>query len=629
MTDVGHLGVYEVSEASLEAIASGAPAPADLAQLKSVEKSMQRLLWRSVFERLSGIPHDSLGALDPPANAWQLLTEAHERSPEAVEAVMEDPFLRAWAIALLRRFDEPDGERDGGDGAFDASRSPIWVDVAQFHAAAAAAAIRAGLPAAIKVATSAGRVWLPTLGVAMCLDTDAWSVAQVRSLDSGAVVEGVERTVLVRNAREGADPNWQPLLQASRGLRLDCVTPHRDFGYQLRSVAETQEEAAEWRSRLTAAEDLLAARLPGDRAVVAAMVSTIVPLSPPVLDPLSVASASSPDAFGAVGMSLPPDTAHTAASLIHEARHQQLNALLLLTPLVEERDTLGRDDDAVHYAPWRSDPRPALGLCHGVTAFAGVAGFWRVQRGEAVDEREALRAHFEFAVLRQQVHEGATGLLASGRLTDPGEIFARALLRTIESWLSEPVPETPARLARGVCEARRSTWRLRHLTLDTADARSLAEGWRSRSATSTVARAVPRPRPELVRPDARGALSRLYVSRPEEFAEKRLRARGEVAVQMDVISGDRSGAEHWYRERISEHPDDSEFWVGWAAAWAQDERPPAAHLLMERPEVAKNVYDYLVADGEIVDPLALSEWLASGVLSHEGGISLSSGAIGA
>ncbi|MEV5910493.1 HEXXH motif-containing putative peptide modification protein [Streptomyces chartreusis] len=620
MTDVGRLGVYEVSEASLEAIASGVPAPADLVQLKSVEKSMQRLLWRAVFERLSVMPHDSFGELDPPTCAWRLLTEAHERAPEAVETVMEDPFLRAWVVALLRRFDEPDSERDGGDGAFGGSRSPIWVDVAQFHATAAAAAIRAGLPAAITVATSAGRVWLPTLGVATCLDTDVWSVAQVRSLDSGVVVEGVERTVSVRNTGGVADPNWQPLLQATSGLRLDCVTPYRDFGYQLRSVAEMQEEATEWRSRLAVAEDLLAAWLPGDRAVVAAMVSTIVPLSPPVLDPLSVASASSPDAFGAVGMSLPPDAAHTAASLIHEARHQQLNALLLLTPLVEERDVLGRDDDAVHYAPWRSDPRPALGLCHGVAAFAGVAGFWRVQRREAVEKRDALRAHFEFAVLRQQVHEGATGLLASGRLTDPGEIFARALLRTIESWLPEPVPETPARLARDVCEARRSTWRLRHLRLDTADARALAEGWRSRRATSTEVRAVPHPRPELVRPDARGALSRLYVSCPEAFTEERLRAHGEIAVQMDLIAGDRSGAERWYRERISERPDHSEFWVGWAAAWAQDERPPSARLLMERPEVAKNVYECLAADGEIIDPLALSEWLADVVLSHEGGV---------
>jgi hypothetical protein len=329
------------------------------------------------------------------------------------------------------------------------------------------------------------------------------------------------------------------------------------------------------------------------------------------LDPLAVASASTPDAFGAVALSLPPNAAHTAASLIHEARHQQLNALLLLTPLVEERDAHGRDDMALHYAPWRSDPRPALGLCHGVFAFAGVAAFWRVQRQWAVDERETLRAHFEYAVLREQVGEGLASLISSGRLTTPGEIFARALSRTVQLWHPEPVPATPARLARSVCEGRRAMWRLRHLALDAADAGALVQAWRSPGTVPTEIRSVACPRPELVRPDRRGSLSRLYLSRPEAFAEDRLRASGETAAQMDVIAGDGSRARHWYRERISEDPDASESWIGWAGSWQHHERPPAARLLLERPEVVEGVYCRLAGDDESVEPLALAEWLAT------------------
>ncbi|MFE2887014.1 aKG-HExxH-type peptide beta-hydroxylase [Streptomyces sp. NPDC059272] len=615
MTDGGVLGVYEVSAASLEAIASGTPGLGDLLQLKSVETSMQRLLWRSIFERISEMSDDRYGRLDPPTLAWQLLSEVYEAAPEAVEAVTADPFLRAWAVGLLRRLDGAESEPRSPDGPIATQRSPFWVEIAQLHAVAAAAAIRAGFSATIKVATSAGRVWLPTLGVASSLDSCSWGVAEVYSSPVGGIVRGADRRVSTATATEHIDPHWQPLLKAPDDLQLDGVTPYRDFGYELQSAADLREESSEWQNRLKAAVDLLEARLPDDRALVSAMVRTIVPLSPPPLDPLAVASASAPDAFGAVAMSLPLDAAHTAASLVHEARHQELNALLLLTPLVEERDAHGRDDTAVHYAPWRSDPRPALGLCHGVFAFAGVAAFWRAQRQFAVDERDALRAHFEYAVLREQVGEGIAGLISSGRLTAPGEIFARALSRTVQLWCPEFVPETPARLARSMCEGRRAVWRLRHLALETDDARSLAQAWRSGGGTPTEVRSVPCPRPELVRPDRRGSLSRLYLSSPEVFAADRLRASSETAAQMDVIVGDGAQARHWYRERISEEPSAGESWIAWAGSWQHHERPPAARLLLERPEVVEGVYCRLTDDGEFLEPLALAEWLATAVPS--------------
>ncbi|WP_331731939.1 aKG-HExxH-type peptide beta-hydroxylase [Streptomyces sp. NBC_00989] len=76
------------------------------------------------------------------------------------------------------------------------------------------------------------------------------------------------------------------------------------------------------------------------------------------------------------------DVRATAAFLVHEARHLELNALLLLTPLVEKRDAHGRDDSTVHYASWRSDPRPALGLFHGVFALTGVAAVSRLSAAE-------------------------------------------------------------------------------------------------------------------------------------------------------------------------------------------------------------------------------------------------------
>ncbi|MCW8102757.1 HEXXH motif domain-containing protein [Streptomyces tauricus] len=628
-----------MSTSLLQAIASGAPGAAGLERLESAERSMRMLLLGALLERVEQLPADAFGALAPPSAAWAMAVEAQRRSPSAVEATVADPFVRTWATRLLRRLEEELASEPADKDTRDPNEPPLWVEIGQFHCLAAALTVRAGSgPATLRLPTTRGHVWLPSLGVAGPMDDDPWGVAEVRVSADGIVLHGVGATAEMTWRGTGPVRRWQPLLDLRAAstttgpLRLDAVTPYRDFGSVLLPASSVVEASDTWRTRLADATDLLERSHPQAHRAFTTLVTSVVPLPTPSTDPMAVASASSQDAFGAVALSLPPDRTQAAAALAHESRHQQLNALLALVPLVSDPDPAvaaatasdpdndGQAGEPVFFAPWRSDPRPALGLLHGTFAFAGVADFWRTHRWEAAGEQEAALAHFEFAVLREQVGEGARTLASAGRLTPPGETFVAALTDVVDSWQDEEVPDLPARLARRVCAGRRAMWRLRHLAPDDVTGRLLADAWRSGKVPAVQVRLLPRPRPELVRPDSRGALSRLFLSRPEVFAEDRRSARGETAAFMDVIAGESAEAERWFRDRIARRPEDSEAWVGWAATWEESERPPAARLLLERPELVAGLRRALPESGtDGPDPLALAGWLAeSGTLLGAG-----------
>ncbi|MFJ8938673.1 aKG-HExxH-type peptide beta-hydroxylase [Streptomyces sp. NPDC102365] len=618
-----------MSTSLLQAIASGAPGAAGLERLESAERSMLMLLLRSLLERVAQLPPEALGAMAPASTAWMMAVEAQRRSPSAVEATVADPFVRTWATRLLRRLEEELASEPVGKDTRDTNEPPLWVEIGQFHCLAAAVTVRAGSgPATLRLPTTRGHVWLPSLGVAGPVDDEPYGVAEVQVSAEGIVLHGAGATAEMTWRSAGPGRRWQPLLDMRAAsptvgpLYLDTVTPYRDFGSVLLPAASVGEASHTWQTRLAEATDLLERSHPEAHRAFTTLVTSVVPLPTPSTDPTAVASASSQDAFGAVALSLPPDRTQAAAALAHESRHQQLNALLALVPLVSapDPDRDGRADEPVFFAPWRSDPRPALGLLHGTFAFAGVADFWRTHRWEAADEREAALAHFEFAVLRQQVGEGVRTLASTGRLTSPGETFVSALADVVDNWQDEEVPDLPAALARRVCAARRAMWRLRHLVPDGVTDRLLADAWRSGKVYGGPVRLLPRPRPELVRPDSRGALSRLFLSRPEVFAEDRRAARGETAACMEVIAGEPAGAERWFRDRIARRPEDQEAWVGWAATWEEHERPPAARLLLERPELVVGLRRTLRGSGaDGPDPLALAGWLAeSGTLFGEG-----------
>jgi HEXXH motif-containing protein len=188
---------------------------------------------------------------------------------------------------------------------------------------------------------------------------------------------------------------------------------------------------------------------PARAAEIAALIRVIVPYQAP---PGGLVSTTSPETFGTVAMSLPPDRYSCGEILIHETQHVKLCALLDLVTL-----TLP-DEGQRYYAPWRPDPRPASGLIQGTYAFLGVAGFWREQWLAASEPDIRCRAERDFARWRDAAALGAETLLASGQLTSAGMIFAAEMAGVLADWQHEPVSDEALALARRKADQHRARW---------------------------------------------------------------------------------------------------------------------------------------------------------------------------
>lgn len=369
--------------------------------------------------------------------AYGLLARAQRKDPDAVSAVVRYPSVGAWAYRTTLAY-------RGGPRIPGAS-------VGWLGNIAAAAAIRAELPAEITVPVSDGQVVLPSLGVA---DAPEASTATVQITSAGTHVRSASRHVTIpRGCREAA-VGWRPLrpvLPATEdmaGIVVDDVDPFRMPAVPHMVAVPDLDK---WRPAFADAWELLRLHHPTVAAEVAAVVSAVIPLASPAHGQVS---SSSPEAFGAAAMSEPVDARTLAVTLAHEVQHMKLSAVLDLVSLTRP------DDGSRYYAPWRDDPRPAGGLLQGTYAHLGVARFWRRQRSVEVTPDSV--AHAEFARWRDAALLGCATLLGSGQLTEDGERFVRLMAATLRPWRDEPVPEPARRLAAEKNERHRTRWEGQH-----------------------------------------------------------------------------------------------------------------------------------------------------------------------
>jgi len=181
-------------------------------------------------------------------------------------------------------------------------------------------------------------------------------------------------------------------------------------------------------------------------AEIATAVSVIVPRSNPAT---GLVSTSSPEAFGAIAMSLPPDPITCAETFAHEIQHLKLGALLDMVQLALP------DNGSRYYAPWRDDPRPLGGLLQGAYAYLGVSGFWRRQRQCA---EKLHRADAEYARWRTATAEVVETIRSSGRLTPSGMEFVSGMAGTLSTWHDEPVPADAQEEAYRAADSHLTRW---------------------------------------------------------------------------------------------------------------------------------------------------------------------------
>jgi HEXXH motif-containing protein len=411
---------HRLSREVFAALAAGEGGRAAMRELAAAEHSKHLILLRGVLAsaRDSGEQH-RLARM-----GYELLAEASRADHAAAEKVIRYPSVGVWArrtIQGCRGAPALPGARPGG-----------------LRAVAAAAAIRARLPAEIEVAAVDGRVVLPSLGAAIV----SGGAATVRVDDEGVHVGPVK----VPESPSHDAPGWLGLRRVRMGS-LDIVIDDLDPFRMPNAPDLAGRDAAEpWPDALRQVWALLEKHHPGVAAEIAAAVSVIVPRSRPSS---GVASTTSPDAFGAIAMSVPPTPVTGAETLVHEMQHVKLGALLDIV-------TMTIPDDKGYYAPWRDDPRPLGGLFQGAYAYLGVTGFWRRQCGVPTSQPQA---DVKYARQRVAAALGVETLRSSGRLTSAGLDFVNGMAHVLSVWKQEQVPMHAVAEARRAAEAHLARWR--------------------------------------------------------------------------------------------------------------------------------------------------------------------------
>lgn len=400
--DLAH---HRLARGVLAALASGGGGREAVQELAAAELSKHLLLLAGV---LNAAPDGERRRLAQ--TGFDVLSQAWHLDRGAVETVIRFPSVGTWALHAIRTA-QPSG----------------------MLAVAAAAAIRAGLAIDIEIPVCNDQVLLPSLGMASV----SGPVTRVRTGGGRATVGDVE----VPGDPHQDAAGWRGLHRVRAGafdVLIDDLDPFRLPGLQdLAQSVPTQS----WETALRDAWHLLESHHPEAATEVAAGISAIVPRRSPRS---GLVSTSSPQSFGAVGLSLPPDPVTGAETLVHETQHLKLGALQHIVTL-----TLPEDGQRF-YAPWRDDPRPLGGLLQGTYAHLSVTGFWRRQRRFPSGAR---KAEAEYARWREATSLGIDAIRSSGRLTPEGTAFVDGMADTIGAWRAEPVPARAEAEAREAADA--------------------------------------------------------------------------------------------------------------------------------------------------------------------------------
>ena len=430
------LRYHSIPRDVFDALAAGGGGPEAISVLATAEQSKHEILLRSVVA-FAARAADTTQARYASVG-WEVLTEAKRLDRDAADRVMRYPAVGAWAVRTLSAPDA-DGRASGAVPA-------------RLAAVAAAAAVRSGLEVEVPVLPVAGVVSLPSLGAARV----ASDFAVVHSHSGGAEIRWPAGQVEIPLAGRPDAPGWLGIRDCQAG-NLEAVIEDLDPFRMPAEVAGlaprlTAGQARDWQRALKQGWEVLAAGHQAVAAEVAAAISVIVPLSRTVH---GHHSSSSPDTFGALATSEPPDPETCASTLTHELQHVKLCAVLDIVRLTEP------DDGRRYYAPWRDDPRPIAGLLQGTYAHVGVTEFWR-RRRELTTGAAQLRADGQFALWRAGTTDGIAALRSSGRLTVAGTEFVRGMSETAGRWMSEPVSAEAQAFAQREARSHLARWELHH-----------------------------------------------------------------------------------------------------------------------------------------------------------------------
>lgn len=172
------------------------------------------------------------------------------------------------------------------------------------------------------------------------------------------------------------------------------------LGQYAKEVLVAEEQTKKFPTTIAQALDTIRRVYPQKWLAVNNLIKWFVPY--PDDDSAGHRSHSSRDHKGVIFSSAIADATTLAIGIIHEYQHNQLDLVAAIEPFVHRAD-----NQDLFYSPWRDDPRPLMGLIHGIHAFLGVAEFLLLLTNERTNEVPLLQQEFQ---LRKTMYQLRTAL---------------------------------------------------------------------------------------------------------------------------------------------------------------------------------------------------------------------------
>ncbi|MEU7004287.1 HEXXH motif-containing putative peptide modification protein [Nonomuraea sp. NPDC046570] len=292
---------------------------------------------------------------------------------------------------------------------------PHLREFVRFAASAALLAGKGTVSGAVR-ADRAGRVSLPGSGVSIGFG-QPYTMVDLRV--HGGEVAG--ESLRVPRLAAGPELNW-----LDEDLRLGGRTP-----YNFADLDRAQ--ARHWLQVLDGHLDTITTAWPelGEELVrgVAAIVPTLSP------DPALHVSGSFREAPGLIALSLGEPLA-TVEALVHEYGHQKLYAILILDPMVVDDS-----GEALHYSPWRPDPRPLSGLLQATYTFVQVLDFYLalLDVPNELDHTAVIERAYQVG---RKVETGLEVLMGRATFSPAGEVLISTMVKRLNE-VRDALPRPP------------------------------------------------------------------------------------------------------------------------------------------------------------------------------------------
>jgi uncharacterized protein len=433
-TPTGHA----LSDGAFAELGSGLGGADAVGQLTQGQRSLRRGLLAAVYEAGLGAPAVPTSARDLLRTAWQVLTRADDACPDALNAVLGHPYLRAWAVRSLERLGRGDAADRDGDRSLSA-------DLGHLGAIAAAVAIRGQACARLAVPLIDGAVHLPGLGrltpgspagltaregndeteavleveadwVRVRLGTDNWRLLRPRILAGDACPA---EPCAPDGAPDGVGAMrpavWEPVrMLTAPGIRvaLEDTDAYRDCYQWPATPRLTDEEFTRWQRVFSLAWQEIQEHHAAYAPALAAGLTALMPILPPPAG--SDVTAAARQGFGAIGVVLPDDPVTMAWQLVREFQRVKLGAVLDLYDLFDP-------EDKPLQAPGGGARWPLEGLLEETYANLAVTEFWRVRAG--LGEHDQAEAAERYEHWREHTAAAIDILAGSGSLTELGRYF--------------------------------------------------------------------------------------------------------------------------------------------------------------------------------------------------------------